>query len=214
MSERNLNGIDRLIINLDQGVRTVFGRPKVTGRSNPADGVPDTDLDERERRLAAGLMRVNHTGEVCAQALYQGQALTARLPDVRERMERASAEENDHLDWCETRLKELDSHTSVLNPLWYAGSFAIGAAAGLAGDRWSLGFVAETEHQVVDHLNGHLQSLPESDARSRLIVQQMREDEGHHADIALEAGGARLPGPVRRLMALTSKLMTRATYYV
>ncbi len=214
MSERNLNGIDRLILNLDQGVRTVFGRPKVTGRSNPADGVPDTDLDERERRLAAGLMRVNHTGEVCAQALYQGQALTARLPDVRERMERASAEENDHLAWCETRLKELDSHTSLLNPLWYAGSFAIGAAAGLAGDRWSLGFVAETEHQVVDHLNGHLRSLPDSDARSRLIVQQMREDEGHHATVALEAGGARLPGPVRKLMTLTSKLMTRTAYHI
>ncbi len=214
MSERNLSGLDRLILNLDQGVRTVFGRPKVTGRSNPADGVPDTDLDERERRLAAGLMRVNHTGEVCAQALYQGQALTARLPDVRARMERASAEENDHLAWCETRLKELDSHTSLFNPLWYAGSFAIGAAAGLAGDRWSLGFVAETEHQVVDHLNGHLQSLPESDARSRLIVQQMREDEGHHATIALEAGGARLPGPVRKLMALTSKLMTRTAYHL
>ena len=214
MSERNLSGIDRLILNLDQGVRTVFGRPKVTGRPNPADGVPDADLDERERRVAAGLMRVNHTGEVCAQALYQGQALTARLPEVRQRMEQASAEENDHLEWCETRLKELDSRTSLLNPLWYAGSFAIGAAAGLAGDRWSLGFVAETEHQVVDHLNGHLESLPESDARSRAIVEQMREDEGHHATVALEAGGARLPGPVRRLMALTSKLMTRTTYHL
>ncbi len=214
MSERNLSGIDRLILNLDQGVRTVFGRPKVTGRPNPADGVPDADLDERERRVAAGLMRVNHTGEVCAQALYQGQALTARLPEVRQRMEQASAEENDHLEWCETRLKELDSRTSLLNPLWYAGSFAIGAAAGLAGDRWSLGFVAETEHQVVDHLNGHLDSLPESDARSRAIVEQMREDEGHHATVALEAGGARLPGPVRRLMALTSKLMTRTTYHL
>ncbi len=214
MSERNLSGIDRLILNLDQGVRTVFGRPKVTGRPNPADGVPDADLDERERRVAAGLMRVNHTGEVCAQALYQGQALTARLPEVRQRMEQASAEENDHLEWCETRLKELDSRTSLLNPLWYSGSFAIGAAAGLAGDRWSLGFVAETEHQVVDHLNGHLESLPESDARSRAIVEQMREDEGHHATVALEAGGARLPGPVRRLMALTSKLMTRTTYHL
>lgn len=212
MRERKLSGVDRLILNLDQGVRTVFGRPKVTGRANPADGVPDADMDERERRVAAGFMRVNHTGEVCAQALYQGQALTARLPEVRQRMEEASAEENDHLDWCETRLKELHSHTSLLNPVWYAGSFAIGAAAGLAGDHWSLGFVAETEKQVVDHLTGHLESLPESDARSRAIVEQMREDEGHHASVALEAGGARLPGPVRRLMALTSKLMTRTAY--
>ncbi len=214
MSERNFSGIDRLILNLDQGVRTVFGRPKVTGRPNPADGVPEADLNERERRVAAGLMRVNHTGEVCAQALYQGQALTARLPEVRQRMEQASAEENDHLEWCETRLKELRSRTSLLNPLWYAGSFAIGAAAGVVGDRWSLGFVAETEHQVVDHLNGHLESLPESDARSRAIVEQMREDEGHHATVALEAGGARLPGPVRRLMAVTSKLMTGTTYHL
>ncbi len=214
MTNRNLSGLDRLIVNFDQSVRTVFGRPKVTGRPNPADGLPDMEMDERQRRAAAGYMRVNHTGEVCAQALYQGQALTARSAEVRKRMEGASAEENDHLDWCETRLRELESRTSLLNPVWYAGSFAIGAVAGLVGDRWSLGFVAETEHQVVDHLDGHLQRLPESDARSRAILAQMREDEDRHARTAMEAGGTRLPVPVRRLMALTSKLMTRTTYYL
>jgi ubiquinone biosynthesis monooxygenase Coq7 len=212
MTVRHLTPIDRLIVNLDQGLRTVFGRPQITGRPNPADSVPEAELDEGERRVAAGLMRVNHAGEVCAQALYQGQALTARLPQVRQKMEQASREENDHLAWCEQRLTELGSHTSRLNPLWYAGSVAIGAIAGLAGDHWSLGFVAETEHQVVDHLTGHLQALPEEDVRSRAIVEQMREDEGHHATIALEAGGAELPEPVRRLMSLTSKIMTRATY--
>lgn len=214
MGTRKLSRLDDLIVNLDQGLRTVFGRPKVTGRANPAGEEGEAELDERERRLSAGLMRVNHTGEVCAQALYQGQALTARLPQVREKMEQASQEENDHLAWCEGRLNELDSHTSYLNPLWYVGSFAIGAAAGLAGDRWSLGFVAETEHQVVDHLNDHLERLPQQDEKSRAIVEQMREDEGHHATVALEAGGVELPRPVRRLMALTSKLMTRTAYHL
>jgi ubiquinone biosynthesis monooxygenase Coq7 len=212
MTARRLSSIDRLIINLDQGLRTVFGRPRVTGRPNPADSVVEAELDEDERRVAAGLMRVNHAGEVCAQALYQGQALTARLPQFRQKLEQASREENDHLAWCEQRLTELGGHTSRLNLLWYAGSFAIGAIAGVAGDRWSLGFVAETEHQVVDHLTGHLQSLPGQDARSRAIVAQMRQDEGHHATVALEAGGAKLPVPVRRLMSLTSKIMTLAAY--
>ena len=212
MRDRTLNGVDRLIVNLDQGLRTVFGRPKVTGRPDPADQVPEAALDENERRHVAGLMRVNHTGEVCAQALYQGQALTARLPRVRERMQQASAEENDHLAWCERRLRELDSRTSLFNPLWYAGSFVIGAAAGLAGDRWSLGFVAETEHQVVDHLTDHLDRLPESDARSRAILDQMRADEGHHATVALEAGGAKLPAPIRKLMTMTSRIMTATAY--
>ncbi len=212
MGDRTLSSIDRLILNLDQGIRTVFGQPKATGRPNPADGVPDAELGEWERRHAAGLMRVNHTGEVCAQALYQGQALTARLPHVRESMEQASAEENDHLAWCERRLQELDSRPSFLNAFWYAGSFAMGAAAGIAGDRWSLGFVAETEHQVVDHLTDHLERLPEPDARSRAILEQMRVDEGNHATVALEAGGARLPAPIRKLMTYTSKIMTTTAY--
>jgi ubiquinone biosynthesis monooxygenase Coq7 len=159
-------------------------------------------------------MRVNHAGEVSAQALYQGQALTAKLAEVRGKMERAALEENDHLAWCERRLKELDSHTSMLNPLWYTGSFAIGALAGLAGDKWSLGFVVETERQVVKHLDEHLSRLPEQDRRSRAILEQMKEDETHHATAALNAGGAELPEPVRQLMRLTSKVMTNAAYYI
>jgi ubiquinone biosynthesis monooxygenase Coq7 len=159
-------------------------------------------------------MRINHSGEVAAQALYQGQALTARLPGVRDKMERAAEEENDHLVWCERRINELGSHKSYLNPFWYAGSFAIGALAGAAGDKWSLGFVAETERQVVRHLDEHLSRLPEHDQRSRAVLEQMKEDEGHHATVALEAGGAELPEPVKKLMSLTSRVMTRTAYWV
>ncbi|MEQ6342856.1 MAG: 2-polyprenyl-3-methyl-6-methoxy-1,4-benzoquinone monooxygenase [Gammaproteobacteria bacterium] len=209
---RHYSPIDNLLINLDQAVRTVFGKPQVTERPNPADAHEDPVLSEEERHRAARLMRVNHAGEVSAQALYQGQALTAKLPEVREKMERAALEENDHLDWCEGRIKELGSHTSVLNPAWYAGSFAIGALAGAAGDKWSLGFVAETEHQVVKHLEDHLQHLPHQDMKSRAILEQMKEDEAHHATVALEAGGAALPWPVKKLMALTSRVMTWTAY--
>ncbi len=214
MNTRNYTPIDTLLINLDQALRTVAGQPVTTGRPNPADHVPTVELRSDERRLAARLMRVNHTGEVCAQALYQGQALTARLDAVRDRMERASNEENDHLEWCETRLKALDSRPSVLNPLFYAGAFAIGALAGKVGDRWSLGFVAETEQQVVEHLNAHLDRLPPADQQSRAILEQMREDEARHAVDALAAGGARLPLPVRALMRGVSKVMTGTTYWV
>jgi ubiquinone biosynthesis monooxygenase Coq7 len=160
------------------------------------------------------LMRINHTGEVCAQALYQGQALTAKLPEVRQSMERAAQEENDHLAWCDSRLKAPDNRKSLLNPFWYAGSFMIGAAAGLAGDKWSLGFVAETEHQVEDHLENHLKRLPPQDQKSRAVLEQMKEDEIHHATVALEAGGAELPGPIKLAMKLTSKLMTKSVYYL
>ena len=212
--QRDYTPLDRLLMNVDMAVRTVFGRPQTTERPNPADVIEEAELNEDERRHVAGLMRINHAGEVCAQALYQGQALTARLPEVRESMERAALEENDHLDWCEGRVKELGSHTSLLNPFWYAGSFAIGALAGAAGDKWSLGFVAETEKQVVRHLDSHLQQLPPRDARSRAILEQMKEDELHHATIALEAGGAELPGPVRALMGLTSRIMTGTAYRI
>ena len=167
-----------------------------------------------ERRHAAGLMRVNHTGEVCAQALYQGQALTARLPDVREEMEQAAAEEVDHLVWCEERLDQLGSHTSALNPIWYGMSFALGAAAGIAGDRWSLGFVAATEERVCRHLEEHLEQLPASDHRSRRIIEQMLEDERRHGEAALDAGGENYPEPVKRAMADVAKLMTRSSYRV
>jgi ubiquinone biosynthesis monooxygenase Coq7 len=214
MTSRHFSSIDNALINLDQAVRTVFGRPKVTERANPAEAFPDADLGDDERRHISGLMRVNHTGEVCAQALYQGQALTARLDTVRENMERSAQEENDHLAWCEQRLDELGARKSLMNPLWYAGSFAMGAAAGLAGDKWSLGFVVETERQVEDHLDDHLAQVPGDDQRTRAILEQMKADEIHHAEVAQAAGGAELPAPVRFAMKAVSKVMTRGAYWV
>jgi ubiquinone biosynthesis monooxygenase Coq7 len=214
MSSRNYSPLDHLFIGLDTTLRTLFGQPKITERPNPAVQIPEADLDKEARDHTARLMRINHTGEVCAQALYQGQALTAKLPEVRKNMERAAAEENDHLDWCETRLKELDNRTSYMNPLWYAGSFAIGAVAGLAGDKWSLGFVGETERQVEGHLDSHLQQIPESDKKTRAILQQMKEDEIHHGQTAMKAGGADLPDPIKKAMKLTSKIMTGTVYYL
>ncbi len=214
MSERRFNTADRMLIGVDIALRTLFGKPQVTERGNPADSIDEAQMSDDERDLAARLMRINHTGEVCAQALYQGQALTAKLPDVRDSMERAAQEENDHLAWCETRLKELDNRKSLLNPFWYAGSLLIGAAAGLAGDKWSLGFVAETEHQVEAHLNDHMSRIPAQDQKSLAIIEQMKEDEIHHATVALEAGGADLPAPVRLAMKLTSKVMTKSVFYL
>lgn len=209
-----MNSADRMLIGFDTALRTLFGRPQVTERANPAERVEEAEMDEAERDLAARLMRINHTGEVCAQALYQGQALTAKLPAIRDSMERAAKEENDHLAWCENRLDELDDRKSLLNPIWYAGSFLIGATAGLAGDRWSLGFVAETEHQVEAHLDDHLGRIPAQDRKSIAILEQMKEDEIHHATVALEAGGAVLPAVIKSAMKLTSKLMTRSVYYL
>ena len=214
MTTRHYTPVDALLIHADQALRTIFGQPVTTGRPNPAASAPAAELQPVEQQEAGRLMRINHTGEVCAQALYQGQALTARLDKVRDRMEQASIEENDHLAWCQQRLKELGSHPSVLNPLFYAGAFAIGAAAGKAGDRWSLGFVAETEQQVVEHLNTHLNRLPAQDLPSRAILEQMKEDEARHATHALEAGGTRLPLPVRALMKGVAKVRTGATYWV
>ncbi|PVV09970.1 MAG: demethoxyubiquinone hydroxylase family protein [gamma proteobacterium symbiont of Ctena orbiculata] len=214
MSMHRLNSADRMLIGFDTALRTLFGRPQVTERANPADRVENAEMSEVERDLAARLMRINHTGEVCAQALYQGQALTAKLPEIRDSMERAAREENDHLAWCENRLDELDNRKSLLNPFWYAGSFLIGATAGLAGDRWSLGFVAETEHQVEAHLNDHLGRIPIQDRKSIAILEQMKEDEIHHATVALEAGGAVLPAVIKSAMKLTSKLMTKSVYYL
>lgn len=211
---RHLNPIDQFILQSDHALRTIFGKPSTTERPNPSNDIKEQDLNDTERKLSAGLMRVNHSGEVSAQALYQGQALTARLEEVRQSMERAAEEENDHLAWTEQRLIELSSHKSVLNPLWYAGSFAIGAIAGLLGDKWSLGFVAETEHQVIRHLDSHLQKLPEADLRSVAVLQQMKIDEAHHATVALEGGGAELPWPVKKLMGVMSKVMTSSAYYV
>jgi ubiquinone biosynthesis monooxygenase Coq7 len=214
MTTRRYSPIDQLLINADQAVRTLFGRPATTERSNPAEGLMEADLSEAQRRHVARLMRINHTGEICAQALYQGQALTAKLAATRQRMERSAKEENDHLAWCETRLEELGDRKSLLNPLWYAGSFAMGAAAGLAGDKWSLGFVVETERQVEDHLEDHLRQIPIEDEKTRAVLEQMKVDEVRHAQLAHAAGGAELPAPIRVAMKLTSKLMTRSVYWV
>ncbi|MCO6441754.1 MAG: 2-polyprenyl-3-methyl-6-methoxy-1,4-benzoquinone monooxygenase [Nitrococcus mobilis] len=214
MVGRRYSLIDRVIAQFDTGMQTLFGRPRGTGRPSPAHGLPEPELDRQERRKAARLMRVNHCGEICAQALYQGQAITARNPTLHQTLARASAEENDHLAWCEERLMRLGSHTSYLNPLFYIGSLGIGALAGAAGDRWSLGFLAQTEEQVVQHLSKHLQSLPRQDRPSRAIVEQMRLEEGGHAATALEAGAARLPGPVRQLMRLSARAMTGTTYWI
>lgn len=210
-----LSLVDRLIVQADRALRTLAGASDLTAeRPSPAIHLPETELSPEERRHSAGLMRVNHAGEVCAQALYQGQALTAKLPDVRFEMEQAAAEEVDHLVWCQQRIDELGSHTSYLNPVWYGLSFAIGAGAGLVSDRVSLGFVAATEDQVCRHLHSHLTKLPEQDLRSRAIVEQMLEDEARHADAALAAGGMNFPAPVKVAMTLVSKAMTLTSYRI
>jgi 3-demethoxyubiquinol 3-hydroxylase len=211
-STPRLSFLDRLIVDLDRGLKALHAEPPAEGRDNPAGTLPEADLSSAERRHAAGLMRVDHAGEVAAQALYHGQALSARTPGTRDALQRAAREEGDHLRWCRERLDELGDRASRLDPLWYAGSFLIGAAAGLTGDRWSLGFVVETERQVVRHLQGHLSSLPPEDARSRAILEQMRTDEGAHATRALESGAAELPSPVKRLMTLAARLMTATAY--
>jgi ubiquinone biosynthesis monooxygenase Coq7 len=214
MSTRHYSPFDRLIQGVDQALRTTFGPAPEPSRPNPGAVQEEPELSDRERELAGRLMRINHAGEISAQALYQGQALTARLPTVRHKMEQAAVEENDHLAWTEERIRELGTHTSLLAPLWYAGSFTIGALAGMAGDKWSLGFVVETERQVIRHLDSHLTQLPDHDARDRSILEQMKQDEAHHATTALGAGGAELPEPVKRLMALTSKVMTTTAYWI
>ncbi len=211
---RDYTPIDRLLMNVDTALRTVAGKPLVTRRVNPAEAVEECELQDQERKHVAGLMRVNHAGEVSAQALYQGQALTARNNEVREKLEQAALEENDHLAWTESRLHELGDRTSYLNPIWYTGSLAIGTFAGALGDKWSLGFLAETEHQVVRHLDSHLKELPKQDQRSRAILEQMRIDEARHATTALNHGGSKLPAPVKGLMSLMSKVMTKTTYRI
>lgn len=211
---RRLSLVDRLISEADSVMRTLSNRGNRAGRPSPASGHSESELTDRERRHVAGLMRVNHTGEVCAQALYQGQALTAKLPDVRKEMKQAADEEVDHLVWCEERLRELDSRPSLLNPAFYGASFAMGAIAGAIGDDVSLGFVAATEERVCSHLKEHLKQLPGDDRKSQLILQQMLEDEERHGDNALQAGGRDFPRPVKDAMTLVSKLMTRSTYHV
>ena len=213
---RSLSLFDRFLVEIDQSLRAIVATPTTTERSNPAQQVQVlTELTEEENKRSAQLMRINHAGEVSAQGLYRGQALTDKLPQVREQMERAALEENDHLAWCTQRLDELSSHRSRLNPLWYWGSFSMGATAGLIGDKWSLGFVKETEDQVEKHLTEHLGKLPASDLPSTVILQQMKEDEIRHGQMAQQAGGAKLPWPIRKLaMPLLSKLMTGTAKYI
>ncbi len=212
--DRHYSPTDQLISALSRRLSQLARPQPGSGRHNPAGPSTDHALDATARRHAAGLMRVNHAGEVAAQALYQGQALVARNPKVREQLLNAASEEQDHLRWCEQRLQELGEAPSKLQPLWYAGSFAIGAAAGLAGDRWSLGFIDETERQVSEHLGEHLQQLPEDDERSRAIVKAMRADEDRHGREAREAGGRPLPTPVRGLMRQVAKLMKFGAYRI
>jgi ubiquinone biosynthesis monooxygenase Coq7 len=212
MHKRRLSLLDKLISEADSVMKTVTSRGNHANRPSPSKDHLGPELSESQRRHVTGLMRVNHTGEVCAQALYQGQALTAKLPTVREDMQQAAQEEVDHLVWCEERLRELDSHTSYLNPAWYGMSFALGALAGAISDKVSLGFVAATEEQVCGHLRDHLKQLPEEDRKSQLILQQMLEDEQRHGEKALEAGGTDFPKPVKDAMSFVSRLMTRTSY--
>ena len=207
---RAFSPFDKFINEVDQSLRTIFTSPPTTERPYPAKDITEpTPLTAEERKKSGRLMRVNHSGEIAAQGLYRGQALTAKREDIREQMECSAMEENDHLNWCETRIKELDSHKSYLNPVWYWGSFSIGALAGIVGDKWSLGFVKETEDQVVRHLDSHMNQLPANDLPDMIILKKMKEDEQHHADIAVKAGGAKLPWPIRKItMPLTSKIMT------
>ena len=213
-NERQFSPVDRLLMQADTAMRTLLPFSGAPARPSPAILQNESALSDDEARHVAGLMRINHTGEVCAQALYQGQALTAKLPQVRKAMEHAADEEIDHLAWCEQRIRELGSHPSVLNPLFYGLSFGVGAVAGLIGDRVSLGFVAATEDQVVKHLDEHLQHIPAEDRKSRAILQQMKSDEQQHATTALEAGGLNFPAPVKFGMSLLAKVMTKSTYRI
>ena len=214
MEKRKFSLLDNLVDQADTVLRTLGKGIIRANREKPGADIACDLADAEDIKLSAGLMRINHTGEVCAQALYQGQALTARLENTRESMDKAAKEEVDHLAWCEDRLKELDSHTSHLNPFWYAMSFAMGAAAGVAGDDWSLGFVAEIEDQVCRHLEDHLERLPVEDERSRAIILQMHKDEEGHAIAARSGGGRDLPESFKKLMGITAKVMTKTTYYI
>ena len=205
--------LDRLITAFDNGLRTLLA-PAHSARAVPGAALAEPEMTAPERQVAAALMRVNHSGEICAQALYQGQALTARNATARAALEQAAVEETDHLAWTAQRIEELGGRASLLNPLWYAGSFALGAAAGFLGDKWNLGFLAETERQVEGHLEGHLDRLPAQDEKSRAIVNEMKVDEARHARTALEHGAAELPEPAKLAMKLGSRIMTRTAYWI
>ena len=215
MNKRQFSKLDELIIHIDNllGEFLKSGDREIQ-REYPAKSHPQPELNEQEKKHVSGLMRVNHVGEIAAQALYKAQALTAVDDELKKIMKQSADEEIDHLDWCEQRLNELDGHVSYLMPIWYLGSFGIGVLAGVFGDKWNLGFIAETEHQVVRHLEKHLEELPEGDERSRAILEQMREDESHHATAAETRGAKKLPEGIKRLMMLASKLMTKTAYHI
>ena len=214
MEGRQLTPVDRLLASVDSFLKTVTTAPTHATRQSPARNVDDRPMTASEKSHAASLMRVNHAGEIAAQGLYQGHAAVARDPDIRGQMQGAADEERDHLAWCEERLKELGSAPSRLSPVWYGGAFVMGAASGILGDRWSLGFIEETERQVVQHLTGHLDRLPADDAKSRAIVHQMRDEEALHGANAKDAGAAELPTRIRRMMRLTAKIMTGTAYWL
>lgn len=203
-----------MINELDQGLRTIVLKPTQSQRNNPAESIEESPLSDTERRLSGRLMRVNHAGEVAAQGLYSGQALTAKNAKVREQMQHSANEEEDHLAWCQQRLNELHTSRSAIGPIWYFGSYVLGASAGLAGDKWSLGFVAETERQVVKHIDDHLSKLPDTDEKSRAILEQMREDELRHGKAAENAGASELPKPVKAAMHAVSRVMVFGAYWV
>ena len=215
MAVRRLSIFDKLLCELDTTLRTlIVPEQRNSTRANPGQSFTEPLLNAQEKCHVAGLMRVNHAGEVCAQALYQGQALTAKLTTVKEQMKKAAMEEVEHLAWCEQRLHELDSQPSILNPFWYGGSLILGALAGLAGDQWSLGFVAETERQVTQHIQHHLDHLPPHDIKTKSILSKMQDDETKHADTAIAAGAAELPFLIKKLMQGVSTLMTKSSYYI
>jgi len=205
---------DRLCLGLDQTVRALTDNAKTTGLAYPAKGIAEASLSQEQRKQSAALMRINHAGEICAQALYHGQGVVSRSHEVQEKMHQAAIEEGDHLTWCRQRLDELGSHPSFLNPIWYVGSFCIGMVAGMVGDKWSLGFVAETEKQVIKHLKGHLHVLPPQDQRSYKILLQMETDEAKHRDEAVTLGARELPKVIKQSMSLTSKIMVKTAYWV
>ena len=214
MKNRELSTLDRLLAGADDALRTIAAPATRPARDNPAGLIDEQPLTTSQKSHAAGLMRINHAGEVAAQALYRGHAAVARDTGIEQQMQESAAEEYDHLAWCEQHIQELGEKPSKLSPIWYAGAYAIGAASGVLGDKWSLGFIAETEKQVVEHLESHLDGLPADDMRSRAIIEQMRDEEAEHGQKAIAAGAADLPRPVKRLMRLTAKVMTRTAYWV
>jgi len=212
--QRHYSFFDRLCLNIDQAVRALTDNVITTGHPYPAHHIKEASLNDAERKQAAALMRINHAGEICAQALYHGQGAVSHSQQTQMKMQQAAKEEGDHLNWCRKRLLELGSHTSYLNPLWYSGSFCIGLLAGMVGDEWSLGFVAETERQVIHHLARHLHTLPKQDHRSAAILQKMESDEAKHRDEALALGAKELPHLIKKIMAMTSKIMVKTAYFI